>query len=112
LGVVTAVLPLLSPEKGEQMTVAVQGVILLISGVYYPLSVLPPALQVAGELSPLTYTLAAVRESLLAGRGLADEARVILILLLMGCVLVPAGLLLFAWAERRAKRLGLLKRSG
>jgi ABC-2 type transport system permease protein len=97
LGVVTAVLPLLSPEKGEQMTVAVQGVILLISGVYYPLSVL---------------TLAAVRESLLAGRGLADEARVILILLLMGCVLVPAGLLLFAWAERRAKRLGLLKRSG
>jgi ABC-2 type transport system permease protein len=112
LGIVTAVLPLLSPEKGEQMTIAVQGIILLISGVYYPLSVLPAPLQLAGELSPLTYTLAAVRESLLAGRGLADEARVVVVLLLMGSVLVPAGLLAFAWAERRAKRLGLLKRSG
>jgi len=112
LGVVTAVLPLLSPEKGEQMTVAVQGIILLVSGVYYPLSVLPPALQVAGALSPLTYTLTGVRESLLEGKGLADEARVMAILVAMGCVLVPAGLALFGWAERRAKRLGLLKRSG
>ena len=30
----------------------------------------------------------------------------------MGLLLVPAGLLIFGWAERRAKRLGLLKRSG
>ena|SRR5438874_1004135 len=112
LGVVTAVLPLLSPEKGEQMTVAVQGIILLVSGVYYPLSVLPGPLRVAGELSPLTYTLAGVRDCLLAGRGLADEASVILTLVVMGCVLVPVGLALFGWAERRAKRLGLLKRSG
>ena len=41
LGIFTSVLPLLSPEKGEQMTVAVQGVLLLVSGVYYPLTVLP-----------------------------------------------------------------------
>jgi hypothetical protein len=30
----------------------------------------------------------------------------------MGIVLVPFGLAVFAWAERRAKHLGLLKRSG
>jgi ABC-2 type transport system permease protein len=112
LGILTSVLPLLSPEKGEQMGIAVQGMILLVSGVYYPLSVLPGPLQVAGSLSPLTYTLAGVREALLSGRGLTDQARVIAILLAMGCVLVPAGLAAFAWAERRAKRLGLLKRTG
>ncbi|MDQ6772626.1 MAG: ABC transporter permease, partial [Candidatus Dormibacteraeota bacterium] len=67
LGVLTSVLPLLSPEKGEQMTVAVQGMILLVSGVYYPLSVLPGPLQLVGEVSPLTYTLSGVRASLLQG---------------------------------------------
>jgi len=34
------------------------------------------------------------------------------LLLLMGLILVPAGLAVFGWAERRAKHLGLLKRSG
>jgi len=27
-------------------------------------------------------------------------------------VMIPAGVWVFSWAERRAKRLGLLKRSG
>src|SRR5205823_4163314 len=65
LGILTAVLPLLSPQKGEQMSIAVQGFLLLVSGVYYPLSVLPQPMQVAGLLSPLTYALAGIRSSLL-----------------------------------------------
>lgn len=112
LGIFTSILPLLSPEKGEQMTFAVQGIILLCSGVYYPLSVLPLPLRVLGAASPLTYTLQGVRACLLAGRHLGDEVGVIGLLLGMGAVLIPAGLAAFALAERRAKRLGLLKRSG
>src|SRR5436190_1368052 len=45
LAILTSVLPLLSPQKGEQMSFAVQGFLLLVSGVYYPLSVLPVPLQ-------------------------------------------------------------------
>jgi hypothetical protein len=30
----------------------------------------------------------------------------------MGAVMIPASILVFGWAENRAKRLGLLKRSG
>jgi len=112
LGIFTSVLPLLSPEKGEQMAFAVQGVLLLISGVYYPISVLPLPLQVFGVLSPLTYTLDGIRQALLHGRSLAEAVPDIGILLLMGVVLVPASLWCFGRAERRAKRLGLLKRSG
>src|SRR5438105_329434 len=37
LSILTAVLPLLSPQKGEQMSIALQGFLLLVSGVYYPL---------------------------------------------------------------------------
>jgi ABC-2 type transport system permease protein len=112
LGIFTSVLPLLSPEKGEQMTVAVQGVLLLVSGVYYPLTVLPNVLRVIGQASPLTYTLTGIRSALLDHAGIGALLGTIGLLLAMGAVLIPGGVLVFARAERRAKRLGLLKRSG
>ncbi|HEY9287563.1 MAG TPA: ABC transporter permease [Candidatus Dormibacteraeota bacterium] len=112
LGIFTSILPLLSPEKGEQMAFAVQGVLLLISGVYYPITVLPLPLQVFGILSPLTYTLDGVRQALLHSLSLSGAGGDIAILVAMGFVLVPASVWCFALAERRAKRLGLLKRSG
>jgi ABC-2 type transport system permease protein len=112
LGIFTSVLPLLSPEKGEQMAFAVQGVLLLISGVYYPIAVLPLPLRLAGVVSPLTYTLSGVREALLRGQSLLGSLPTIGLLLLMGAILVPASVWCFNRAEIRAKRLGLLKRSG
>ena len=112
LSIFTSVLPLLSPQKGEQMSVAVQGFLLLVSGVYYPLSVLPLPMQIAGAASPLTYALEGIRTSLLDGAGVQAELPTIGILLVMGAVMIPASLWVFSWAENRAKRLGLLKRSG
>jgi ABC-2 type transport system permease protein len=112
IGILASVLALLSPEKGAQMVTVVEGVILLVSGVYYPVTVLPLPLQVLARISPLTYSLAGIRDSLLTRRHLADQGGTVLLLLIMGCVLVPLALMAFAWAERRAKRLGLLKRSG
>jgi ABC-2 type transport system permease protein len=112
IAILASILPLLSPEKGDQMTVAVQGVILLVSGVYYPISVLPWPLQVLGRVSPMTYMLDGIRQSLLQGRQATQLAPELLLLVGMGTLLIPAGLLAFGWAERRAKRLGLLKRSG
>ena len=112
LGIFTSILPLLSPEKGEQMTVAVQGVLLLVSGVYYPLTVLPAVFRIMGDASPLTYTLTGIRSALLEHAGAGALLGTILLLLAMGAVLIPSGVLVFAKAERRAKRLGLLKRNG
>ncbi|TMG68847.1 MAG: ABC transporter permease [Chloroflexi bacterium] len=112
LSILTAVLPLLSPQKGEQMSIALQGFLLLVSGVYYPLTVLPVPMQLAGAASPLTYALAGIRSSLLEGAGLREELPTIAILLGMGALMIPASVFVFGWAERRAKRLGLLKRSG
>jgi ABC-2 type transport system permease protein len=112
LGILTSILPLLSPEKGDQMTVAVQGILLLVSGVYYPLAVLPLPLRLVGEASPLTYALEGIRGSVIQGRSVMQMLPTIGLLLAMGVVMVPAALMIFAGAERRAKRLGLLKRSG
>jgi ABC-2 type transport system permease protein len=112
LGIFTSILPLLSPEKGDQMAFAVQGALLLISGVYYPITVLPLPLHLLGLASPLTYALDGVRQSLLHGLSVGAALPDAGILLAMGAILVPASVWLFGRAERRAKRLGLLKRSG
>ena len=112
LSILTSVLPLLSPQKGEQMSIAVQGFLLLVSGVYYPLTVLPLPMQLAGAASPLTYALSGMRRSLLDGVDVAGELPVIAVLVGMGAVLIPVSVVVFGWAERRAKKLGLLKRSG
>jgi ABC-2 type transport system permease protein len=112
LGILASVLPLLSPERGEQLTVAIQGVLLLVSGVYYPVSVLPEPVRALAAASPMTYTLDGIRSALIQGAGLSAVATDLLVLVAMGVVLLPLGLLAFGAAERRAKRLGLLKRSG
>ena len=112
LGIFVAILPLLSPEKGEQMTFAVQGILLLVSGVYYPITVLPAAFQAIGHASPLTYTLEGVRDALINHGSVVDQLPRIGILLAMGAVLIGGGLVCFSAAERRAKRMGLLKRNG
>jgi ABC-2 type transport system permease protein len=112
IGIMVAIMPLLAPEKGEQMSMSIQGVFLLISGVYYPVSVLPQPLHALGLASPLTYMLDGIRDALLRGRSVGDMLPMLGMLALSGAVLIPFALWLFSRAEQRAKRLGLLKRSG
>jgi len=63
LGLIAAVLPLLSPEKGAQGTHILLAVILLISGVYYPIESLPAWLQPASVASPAFWALNAQRKA-------------------------------------------------
>lgn len=112
LGLMAAVLPLLSPEKGAQATHIMEGLILLVSGIYYPVSALPSWLQAFSVFSPATYALQGVRAALLEGAGWEALAPLLLRLLLMAGVLIPLGLWIFGLAEAHAKRAGLLKRNG
>jgi ABC-2 type transport system permease protein len=112
LGILAAILPLLFPERGEQMSYAFQALILLVSGIYYPVEVLPPWLQRLAAISPATYALQGIRAALLEGEPTAALAGELLPLVLMGLILIPSGLMAFSLAERYAKRTGRLKRSG
>lgn len=113
LGMFAAVLPLLSPEKGLQMTNIIKALVLLVSGVYYPVSVLPAMLQPLAKISPAAYMLEGMRAALLQGTGVgAAFGPYILPLLLTGLITIPAGLYAFMRAERYAKATGVLKRNG
>ena len=111
-GVVAAVMPLLSPEKGQQVAYIISAILLLVSGVYYPVEVLPGWMQAVAQASPVTYALDGSRQALLEGAGVAELWGSILPLLAMGALFVPAGLFVFHAAERYAKKTGKLKRSG
>ena len=112
LGILTGILPMLYPERGEQMSFMVQAVVLLVSGVYYGIDVLPGWLQVAANVSPATYLLRGIRHAVLDGSGLGAQAGTIAILAVFGVVLVPLSLVSFMAAERWARRTGRLKRQG
>ncbi|HEX5690969.1 MAG TPA: ABC transporter permease [Roseiflexaceae bacterium] len=113
LGMLAAVLPLLSPEKGLQMTNIIKALVLLVSGVYYPIAVLPTWLQPFSQISPAYYMLEGMRAALLEGAGVrALFAPAILPLLLTGVIMIPVGLYAFSRAERYAKATGKLKRNG
>jgi ABC-2 type transport system permease protein len=112
LAIVAGVLPLLFTERGAQMTFVIHSSLLLISGVYAPVDVLPGWLQILSPLSPMTYVLRSVRAGLLDGAPPTAVAGDLLILAVMGLFLIPFGLLVFRAAERYAKRTGRLKRSG
>jgi ABC-2 type transport system permease protein len=112
LGTVSAVLPMLFTERGAQMAYIIRAILLLISGVYYPISVLPDWMQTLAIFSPVTYLLDGLRASIQHGKGLAALWPDIWPLLISGVVLVPFGLYVFSLAERYAKRTGRLKRNG
>lgn len=112
LGFLGAVLPLLSPEKGPQATHIFEALILLVSGVYYEVDVLPGWLQVFSKISPATYTLKAVRAALLEGADLSALAGYVIVLAVMGFILLPVGYFTFLIGERYARKTGKLSRSG
>jgi ABC-2 type transport system permease protein len=110
VGMMTAVLPLISPEKGTQLGFIAQGLMLVVSGVYYAVNVLPEWMQWISKISPATYALRGNRSQMLEGTGLmwAD----VWPLLVIGAVSIPLGLVVFRAGERYAKKHGKLKRSG
>ena len=112
IGMMMSVLPLISPEKGEQLGYVAQGTLLVVSGVYYPVDVLPQWMQWIATISPATYALEGGRDAILEGAPLSAMWDELWPLLAIGAISIPLGLWVFARGEQYAKKHGKLKRSG
>jgi ABC-2 type transport system permease protein len=112
IGMIAAILPLLYVERGAQMTFVLQSLLLLFSGVYYSIEILPGWMQAISRLSPGTYVLEGVRAALIDGVPLTSLFHALWPLLVMAVVFIPVGVWSFGRAERYAKRTGKLKRVG
>ena len=112
LGLMAAVLPLMSTERGSHATHIMGAVLMLISGVYYEVDVLPNWIRPLSVISPGTYTLRSMRAAIIHNASLADRLPDLIILFVIGIVLIPLGLWVFHMGEIYAKKRGKLKRSG
>lgn len=90
-------------KQGNPVTWLIGTASVLLSGVFYPTSVLPDWLRGLGQLLPLTQALELMRRSILNGEGLATLWGPFLALLVLTALLLPAGL----YACRLAVRIAL-----
>lgn len=80
----------------------------LLSGVFFPVEVLPDWLRAVGKFIPLTYALDIGRRALLGGGDVDGLVKSFLILGAFAIVSLAVGGLSFRWALARAKRDGSL----
>jgi len=112
IGMMAAILPLLYVERGDQMVFVVNSLLLLFSGVYFSIAILPEWMQFVSKFVPGTYILDGIRAGLMNGVPVTDLLYDVWPLLVMAVVLIPAGAYAFSLAEKYAKRTGKLKRVG
>ena len=102
LGIFTSILPAALAGEGRADGRRGAGGAAARLGRVLPDHVLPAVLRVMGQASPLTYTLSGIRSALLDHAGIGSLLGTILVLLVMGAVLIPGGVL--GVRARRAAR--------
>lgn len=95
-------------KKGEPFSwffVTASGI---LAGAFFPVEIMPEWLQAIAYLVPITYSLDALRLSMLEGQGIAMLSEQLLILAITGAVLLPLSLQFFKWSVEKGKRDGSL----
>ena len=95
-------------KQGNPVSLIVGTASVLLGGVLYPPSVLPPVLQTIGQFLPLTQALELMRRSLLNGEGIATLWGPLLMLVALTAIYLPIGLWMCARAIRLARTDGSL----
>ncbi len=80
----------------------------LLGGVYFPITVFPPWLQILAGLLPITYAIKAIQLAVYKGYGVTELSKEIIFLSLFSLFLIPAGMAAFSFALKKARRDGTL----
>ena len=125
IGVMLAAICLQTRQESWSYPEAVGGALFLISGAVFPIVVLPAIVQGLGLLTPLSWWIEGVRQSLfpggissiggagslfetLTGQAAPVPAQIVIALLATGTVATLASIAVFRASDRRAKDRGLL----
>jgi ABC-2 type transport system permease protein len=104
IGITVCISILTFGQKADVAAWSLSGMILLISGIYYPVQVLPPLLQMLARAIPLTYFLEYYRSVFIPG------THHLAIGVILAAFYLVLGLILFDAAIERARRTGILLR--
>ncbi len=106
-GVVSAA-TILWLKKGDPVTWILSGFGAVLGGAYFPVDVMPGWMRHVSDMIPLTYSLDALRLTMLKGYSIAMVEAPLTKLTLMTAVLLPLSLYLFTAAVRRGRKEGTL----
>ena len=115
MGLILAGVTLLIAHHVWFLGEAVAGALYLFSGAIFPLEVLPPAIRWIGYIIPITYWLELIRRSLVGEvaeafptlQALSSE-QILGILVALTIIFAILAVVVFRWAEKRAKERGLI----
>jgi len=128
IGVLLAAICLQTRQESWSYPDAFAGALFLITGVVFPLAVLPNPLEFLGLVNPVTWWVAGVRLAVLpdgpssiggegslwtavTGTAAPDAATIVIALFVTGVVATLAATAIFRSSERHARNLGLLDRT-
>jgi len=80
----------------------------LLSGIYYPVDILPSYLQALSKILPPTYAISALRKATLLNATLTDVSQELLILCIFALFTITCGLLFFQYSFNQARKEGSL----
>ena len=95
-------------KRGDPVTSLIGSISSLFGGIYYPIELLPDWLKPISAILPITYSLRAMRKTLLTGAGFGEIWPDLLMLILFAGVVFPIALLIFRRAVDRARAEGSL----
>jgi ABC-2 type transport system permease protein len=95
-------------KRGDPIAWLIDVLTFLVSGIFYPVEVLPPVLRAVASLVPATHALSALRNALLRGAGVSEIMQQLIVLALFAVLILPASTLILRWALHRAARDGTL----
>jgi ABC-2 type transport system permease protein len=95
-------------KRGNPVGWALRGASVLLGGILYPVSVLPPLLQALGETLPMTHALVVLRGAMLEGSGIVELAGPLAALTITSAVFLVVGLVAFRAAVRHGRMDGSL----
>jgi ABC-2 type transport system permease protein len=107
LGILAAAITL-TFRRGAGVVGLATGALTLVSGLYFPLSLLPNWLETISAANPLTIAATGLREALLGSVGWDSIGGDILILTPLSIVSILVGTIAFKLALTRERRLGTL----
>ena len=95
-------------RRGSGIVGIVMTVLILFSGAYYPLDLLPGWIATLAELNPITIAVDGMREPLLGGTGWEGVGKAVAVLVPLAAVSLVVGAAAFRAALRRERRMGTL----